>query len=89
MRVFRVAVRNAEVTKGLSTHQTKPSARTNRRNDESFHSVGDRRRPGAAARAVPRVRVHELEREEWLRRFAELIDGLPDGTLLSLYDCHI
>ncbi len=29
------------------------------------------------------------ENSEWARQYAELIDSIPDDTLLSLYDCHI
>ena len=34
--------------------------------------------------------VHdEKDRDTWLREFAELIDGLPDDTMLTVVDCHI
>lgn len=34
--------------------------------------------------------VHdEKDQEEWYRQYASLLDGLPDDTLLSVYDCHI
>lgn len=32
---------------------------------------------------------NEKDKGEWNRQFSELIDSLPDDTLLSLYDCHI
>lgn len=32
---------------------------------------------------------NEKEGEQWDREFTALLDGLPDDTLLSLYDCHI
>lgn len=31
----------------------------------------------------------EEDRQEWNNKINELIDGLPDDTLLSVYDCHI
>lgn len=31
----------------------------------------------------------EKEESEWNKQFSELIDGLPDSALLSIYDCHI
>lgn len=31
----------------------------------------------------------EKPKEEWNREFAQLLDGLPDDTLLSVWDCHI
>lgn len=34
--------------------------------------------------------VHdEKESEQWESEFKKLLDGLPDDTLLSVYDCHI
>jgi hypothetical protein len=34
--------------------------------------------------------VHdEKDRAEWNRQFSELIDGLPDDTLMTVVDCHI
>lgn len=34
--------------------------------------------------------VHdEKDEETWLSMFAQLIDGLPDDTLLTVVDCHI
>lgn len=34
--------------------------------------------------------VHnEKERDAWVEEYAALLDGLPDDTLLSVYDCHI
>ena len=32
---------------------------------------------------------NEKDTEAWLEEFNKLIDGLPDSTLLSVYDCHI
>lgn len=32
---------------------------------------------------------NEIDQDEWNKRFNELIDGLPENTVLSLYDCHI
>jgi hypothetical protein len=29
------------------------------------------------------------EDSEWQKKATELIDGLPDNTMLSLYDCHV
>jgi hypothetical protein len=31
----------------------------------------------------------EVDQTEWDRKHTELIDSLPDDTLLSVYDCHI
>lgn len=31
----------------------------------------------------------EKEQSDWNKQFAELLDGLSDDTMLSLYDCHI
>ncbi|MDT4836897.1 hypothetical protein FQZ97_706150 [compost metagenome] len=31
----------------------------------------------------------EKDTKEWYRQFAELIDGLPDDTTLTVVDCHI
>lgn len=31
----------------------------------------------------------EKDRNEWNKQFAELLDSIPDTTLLSVYDCHI
>jgi hypothetical protein len=31
----------------------------------------------------------EKDEDAWLAEFAALLDGLPDDTLLSVYDCHI
>lgn len=31
----------------------------------------------------------EKDQNEWNRQFAALLDGLPDDTILSVYDCHI
>ncbi|CAQ71573.1 hypothetical protein [Cupriavidus taiwanensis] len=31
----------------------------------------------------------EKDTNEWYRQFAELIDGLPDDTPLTVVDCHI
>lgn len=31
----------------------------------------------------------EKDRDEWNRQFSELIDGLPDDTMLTVVDCHI
>lgn len=31
----------------------------------------------------------EKDRDEWTRQFNELIDGLPDDTILTVVDCHI
>lgn len=34
--------------------------------------------------------VHdEMDEDRWCRVFADLIDGLPDDTLLTVVDCHI
>lgn len=33
--------------------------------------------------------LDEKEDDVWTDEFAKLIDGLPDDTLLSVYDCHI
>jgi len=34
--------------------------------------------------------VHnKMDEKEWLQKFAELIDDLPDDTLLTVVDCHI
>jgi hypothetical protein len=32
---------------------------------------------------------NEKDIDQWRREFAELIDGLPDDTLLTIVDCHI
>lgn len=32
---------------------------------------------------------NEMSQAEWNRKFAELIDGLPDDTLFTAVDCHI
>jgi len=32
---------------------------------------------------------NEMTDDEWYAEFAKLIDSIPDGTLLSVYDCHI
>lgn len=32
---------------------------------------------------------NEEDMGEWQRRFSEMLDTLPDDTLLSVYDCHI
>lgn len=31
----------------------------------------------------------EKDEDEWNRQFSELINSIPDNTLLSVYDCHI
>jgi hypothetical protein len=31
----------------------------------------------------------ELSDKEWQKRYTELLDSLPDDTLLSVFDCHI
>jgi hypothetical protein len=31
----------------------------------------------------------EKDRDEWLKQFSDLIDSLPDNTLLTVVDCHI
>lgn len=31
----------------------------------------------------------EKEQDTWIEEFGKLVDGLPDDTLLSVYDCHI
>lgn len=31
----------------------------------------------------------EKDKSDWNKQFAELLDNLPDDTLLSVYDCHI
>lgn len=31
----------------------------------------------------------EKEQGTWIEEFGKLVDGLPDDTLLSVYDCHI
>jgi len=31
----------------------------------------------------------EMEDDKWDAEFKKLIDGLPDDTLISIYDCHI
>ena len=35
------------------------------------------------------VVLNEKHSTEWVDEFAKLIDGLPEDTLLSVYDCHI
>lgn len=30
-----------------------------------------------------------MTKDEWSKRYLELLDSLPDDTLLSVYDCHI
>lgn len=35
------------------------------------------------------VVLNEKDGNEWVDEFAKLIDGLPEDTLLSVYDCHI
>jgi hypothetical protein len=32
---------------------------------------------------------NEKERDEWNREFSKLLDGVDDGTLISVFDCHI
>lgn len=32
---------------------------------------------------------NEISEEEWNKQVSELIDSLPDDTILSLFDCHI
>lgn len=32
---------------------------------------------------------NEGDRDDWNARFAEMLDGLPDDTLLTIVDCHI
>ncbi len=32
---------------------------------------------------------NEKDQNDWNKEFNDLIDGLPDDTLLSVYDCHI
>jgi hypothetical protein len=32
---------------------------------------------------------NEKDQDEWNREFSELLDSLPDDTLLSVFDCHI
>ena len=31
----------------------------------------------------------DMEQSEWNKKVAEMIEALPDDTLLSMYDCHI
>jgi hypothetical protein len=31
----------------------------------------------------------EMDQDEWNRRFAQMLDGLPEDTLLTIVDCHI
>ena len=31
----------------------------------------------------------EISKSQWNRRFNEMLDALPDDTLISIYDCHI
>jgi len=31
----------------------------------------------------------EKDEGEWKAEFRKLLEGLPDDTLLSVYDCHI
>lgn len=31
----------------------------------------------------------ELSQDDWNRKVNELIDGLPDDTLMTIVDCHI
>ena len=33
--------------------------------------------------------TNEKDEDDWALEFTKLIDGLPDDTLLSVYDCHI
>ena len=35
------------------------------------------------------ISSNEVDEDEWLAKFNEMLDSLPDDTLLSLYDCHI
>lgn len=35
------------------------------------------------------VSINEMNDTEWDRKFNELIDSLPDDTLLTIVDCHI
>ena len=35
------------------------------------------------------VSTNEVDEDEWLAKFNEMLDSLPDDTLLSVYDCHI
>jgi hypothetical protein len=49
--------------------------------DEKWHERGSMGWWGAVS--------DEKDMEAWEREFAALIKGLPDDTLLSVYDCHI
>ena len=31
----------------------------------------------------------DMDQDEWNKKVTELVDSLPDDTLLSMYDCHI
>lgn len=35
------------------------------------------------------VSTNEMDESEWCRQFMEMIDSLPDDTLLTIVDCHI
>ena len=32
---------------------------------------------------------NEVSEDEWLAKFNQMIDELPDDTLLTVVDCHI
>lgn len=33
--------------------------------------------------------ANEKEQSDWNREFNDLLDSLPEETVISLYDCHI